>query len=383
LRTLIGLGVMYWELVRPDAVTVWKSKVVRDKLSWYYDVMTNRSPAKFVIARYVPAEGDLGKMSLEELWTLHDCLSREFSKLFHQARNRKLTYADTVKLDKPRVSYLDVKIEIARRIMEQCRFCEWRCGANRLGGARGFCRLANDTYVSSYFLHVGEEAPLVPSGTIFYGSCNFRCVFCQNHDISQENPSSGWRVTADDLATIQDYLRQEGARNINHVGGEPTPNIYTILSSLKHVRSNVPQLWNSNMYITEESLRLLLDVMDIWLPDFKYGNDSCALRLSMVRNYVGVVTRNLKAICERADPIIIRHLVLPNHISCCTEPVLTWISENCPSALVNVMGQYRPEYLVLRYPDKYRDIARRPSADEMDRAYEIAKRLRLDFEDVS
>ncbi|MCX8184554.1 MAG: radical SAM protein [Sulfolobales archaeon] len=357
--------------------------MVREKLSWYYDVMVNKVPAKFVLARYVGVKDGLGGEGLEELWELHDSLSREFRKLLNQAKNGKLNISEVSKLEKPNVSYLDVKIEIARRIVEKCHFCEWRCGVNRLGGSRGFCRLTSETYVSSYFLHVGEEPPLVPSGTIFYGSCNFRCVFCQNHDISQEYPFSGIRVTAEELASIQDYLRVEGARNINHVGGEPTPNIYTILSSLKYVRNNVPQLWNSNMYLTEEAMKLLLDVIDIWLPDFKYGNNSCAARLSLVKNYFNVVARNLKMVCDSRDPIIIRHLVMPNHIDCCTTPVLEWIAIDCPTALVNIMEQYRPEYLVLRHSNKYSDIARRLTREELYRAYEIARKLKIDFEDVS
>ncbi|MCS7098736.1 MAG: hypothetical protein NZ925_00120, partial [Sulfolobales archaeon] len=194
-------GIKYWELLRPDSIAVWRSKVVKEKLSWYHSVMVNKSPAKFVLARYVGADSDLSRGSLEELWELHDSLSRDFKKLLNQARDGKLSLSEVSKLDKPRVSYLDVKVEIARRIMEKCHFCEWRCGVNRLGGSRGFCRLANETYVSSYFLHVGEEPPLVPSGTIFYGSCNFRCVFCQNHDISQEYPHSGIGVTAEELAS--------------------------------------------------------------------------------------------------------------------------------------------------------------------------------------
>lgn len=375
--------IRYWELLRPDSLTVWKSKAVKEKLSWYYSVMINRVPAKFILAKYVGTTGDLSRASIEELWELHDSLSKDFNRLFLQAKDLKVSLSEVTKLDRPKIGYLDVKVEIARRIMEKCLFCEWRCGVNRLRGSKGFCRLADETYVSSYFLHVGEEPPLVPSGTIFYGSCNFRCVFCQNHDISQEHPFSGIRVNAEELASIQDYLRLEGARNVNHVGGEPTPNIYTILSSLRFVKSNVPQLWNSNMYLTEESMKLLLDVIDIWLPDLKYGNDSCATRLSLVRNYFSVVTRNLRLICDRGDPIIIRHLVMPNHLSCCTEPALKWISANCSIALVNVMGQYRPEYLVAEYPGKYPDIARRPTREELHRAYEIAKNLRLDFEDVS
>ncbi|RLF19357.1 MAG: pyruvate formate lyase-activating protein, partial [Thermoprotei archaeon] len=211
---------------------------------------------------------------------------------------------------------------------------------------------------------------------------NLRCVFCQNYDISQENIYGGIEVNARQLAIMQKELRKEGARNINHVGGEPTPNLHTILESLSYLDVNVPQLWNSNMYCSTETMSLLREVIDIWLPDFKYGNDDCAFRLSGIRRYVEVVTRNLKIAAESGD-MIIRHLVLPNHIECCTEPVLKWISENTPRALVNIMEQYRPEYLVARNPDKWPDIARRLHRDELYRAYELGRKYKLCFEPVS
>ena len=129
-------------------------------------------------------------------------------------------------------------------------------------------------------------------------------------------------------------------------------------------------------------MKLLVDLIDIWLPDFKYGNDKCAWRLSKVKNYFDVVSRNHLIAYQYGD-MIIRHLVLPNHIECCSEPVLEWIAENCPNALVNVMDQYRPEHIVLSHPDRYEDISRRPSSDEIKRAYKIAKDLGLCFEYIS
>ncbi|RLG82440.1 MAG: pyruvate formate lyase-activating protein, partial [Thermoprotei archaeon] len=220
-------------------------------------------------------------------------------------------------------------------------------------------------------------------GTIFYGSCNFRCVFCQNYDISQLNPFTGIKAGPKELATIEEYLRLEGARNINHVGGEPTPNVHNIVASFKYLNVNVPQLWNSNMYMTPKTLELLSDLIDIWLPDFKYGNDACALKLSAVRRYYEVITRNLRSICESGDPIIIRHLVLPNHFECCTKPVLEWISENCRNALINIMDQYRPEFWVSLNPKRYPDIARRLRRDEINAVYEYADKLGLDYRVVS
>jgi putative pyruvate formate lyase activating enzyme len=367
--------------MRPDAISVWSHSVVRERLSWYYSVMRNEKPAKFQVAKKTPVEGDpfSPDLTLKDLWGLHEKASRVFSDYLAAVKSEELNIED---LEKPRYNYLDVKVAIAYRLMSPCRLCERSCGALRLEGKPGVCLMDKDVIVHSYFHHMGEEAPLVPSGTIFYGGCNFKCAFCQNHDISQVEARSGEKLTPQELATIQAYLRRRGARNINHVGGEPTPHLPFILDSLRYLDVNVPQLWNSNMYMSLDSMSLLEDIIDIWLPDLKYGNNNCAWRLSKVRNYWEIATRNIKRAHEAGD-IIIRHLVMPNHIECCTRPVLEWIAKNAPRALVNIMDQYRPEHLVARYPKMYPDIARRPTQSEMREAYRIAKELGIVFEPIS
>lgn len=238
-------------------------------------------------------------------------------------------------------------------------------------------------YVHSAFLHLGEEAPLVPSGTIFYGGCPFKCVFCQNWDISQERPTEAPALGPEELARVQERLRREGARNVNHVGGDPIPSAHIIIESLKYLKVNVPQLWNSNMYMTEELLELLLDIIDIWLPDFKYWDDRCAWRLSGVRRYREVVTRNIYKAAQKGD-MIIRHLVMPNHLECDTFPILEWIAENVKDkVLVNIMEQYRPEYLVLKFPQRWPDIARPVSAEEVEAARKRADELGIVWRPVS
>jgi putative pyruvate formate lyase activating enzyme len=177
-------------------------------------------------------------------------------------------------------------------------------------------------------------------------------------------------------------LRAEGVLNINFVGGEPTPNLHTIVEALNQLDVNVPMLWNSNMYCSEEAMQILADLIDIWLPDFKYGNDKCAVRLSKVMRYFEVVARNHEFAQLNGD-MIIRHLVMPNHIECCTKPVLHWISEHCPRALVNIMSQYHPDYRVPAERSTYPDIARRPSAEEMRAAYRYADALGLVYSPVS
>lgn len=351
---------------------------VEEKLKWYFDVDRNKMPAKFLICKRIACDSEISGLEEKNLWEIHEKLSENFKKTWREIKEGEL---DLKEMEKPKVSYLDVKIELSKKILRNCRFCERRCGVDRRK-ERGFCGSKEKTYVSSYFLHFGEEPPLIPSGTIFFSGCNFKCVYCQNWEISQF-PDNGFLTTAKDLSLIEENLRKSGARNINFVGGNPDQHLHTILESLKYLNVNVPVLWNNNAYSSEETMKILLDVVDIWLPDFKYGNDECAFRLSSVKNYTSVVQRNIKTMCENEDPLIIRHLVLPNHFECCTRRVLEWISKNCKNCLVNVMRQYRPEYLVLERIEKFKEISRVLTRDEIEKAYELASKLKLDFKEVS
>ncbi|HIC98084.1 MAG TPA: radical SAM protein [Pyrodictiaceae archaeon] len=286
-----------WMRVRPDAVTVWDDEDVKRRLDWYYRVMNDKAPAKFLIAKIVDAGENPAKLDLDGLWDLHHRLSSEHRRLWKEAIRGELELKEVLNRgSRPDYNFLHVKVEIAKRVLRSCRFCERKCSVNRYKHIGG-CFLDWKTYVHSWFHHLGEEAPLVPSGTIFYGGCNFRCVYCQNYDISQVTPRSGSPISARQLAQIQYELRVHGARNINHVGGDPTPNIHTILESLLYLEVNVPQLWNSNMYLSLEGIELIKDIIDIWLPDFKYGNNKCATRLSAAPKYFETVARNLKMTC--------------------------------------------------------------------------------------
>lgn len=365
-------------LLRPDSITVLENNEVKERLSWYLDVMRNKKPAKYRICKKVPSEFT-PEENLNDLWIEHERCAKEFKEIYKEIKTGKIKFEE---LENPKKSFLDLKIEIVNRMLSECRFCERKCKVDRRVKA-GFCRLNSSTYVSSWFHHWGEEAPLVPSGTIFFSSCNFRCVFCQNYDISQLNPHGGIKVSEKTLAKMATALRNEGDRNINYVGGEPTPNLHTIVGSLKYMDVNVPLLWNSNMYCSEETMKILLEIIDIGLPDFKYGNNECAKRLSSVENYFEIVSRNHKIMHDYPIDMIIRHLVMPNHVECCTKIVLKWISENTPRALVNIMEQYRPEYLVERYPEKYSDINRRVTWSEMNEAYEYAEKLGICYKPVS
>ena len=275
---------------------------------------------------------------------------------------------------KATAKYLDCdilsgKVEEAFRILSSCVLCERRCGVDRMRGEKGFCGVL-EPRISSEFLHFGEEAELVPSYTIFFSGCTFSCVFCQNWDISQ-NPGSGVELSASSVASM---INDVSARNVNWVGGDPTPNIPFILEVLNILEKNSPQVFNSNMYLTEEAMNLLEGVIDVYLTDFKYGSDECALKYSNAPDYWRVITRNhLEA--RRQAEVIIRHLVMPDHVDCCTKPILTWISDNLENVRVNIMDQYRPEYKARDHPE----IARKLDRNEYMEARRFGENLGLNL----
>ncbi|RDE16153.1 MAG: pyruvate formate lyase-activating protein [Candidatus Thorarchaeota archaeon] len=366
-----------WQFLRPDSSRVWKDPETLRRLRRYRGIIDNHRWAKYLLCKDLECTLSLDA-STHELWEHHALLSKRFAEYVRGIDLGKVRVSQN---DLPETSFLDLKIEIAGRILQNCHFCERSCGVDRTSGKRGWCKLGKDSRVSSAFLHTGEEAPLVPSGTIFFASCCFACVFCQNQDISTD-PECGNVVRPSELAALAESLHREGALNINYVGGDPIPNTHTIVSSMRHQTANVTQLWNSNLYCSEDTMRLLTHVIDVWLPDFKYGNDACAERLSGAKDYLRVVSRN-HLLAYDSGEVIIRHLVLPNHIECCSIPILEWVSRNMPDCLVNIMQQYRPEHKVRTRPQDYPDISRRVSSEEMKRVLERADELGICWSPVS
>jgi len=267
-------------------------------------------------------------------------------------------------------SLLDVKLELSRRLLSHCCFCERRCGADRLGGEKGYCGVGAQSRYTSDFLHMGEEAELVPSHTIFFSGCTFQCVYCQNWDIAM-HPASGIPAEPAMLAAVLQEGISQGSRNANFVGGNPDPNLHTILETILLLGRDgrfLPMVWNSNMYTSTDALGILDGVIDIYLADFRYGNDECARELSDVDDYFEVVSRNLTFTWESSE-VMTRHLVLPGHLECCTKPILEWVSRNMPGAYFNLMFQYRPEYRAALFPT----IDRRLSDPERKRALQLAQ----------
>lgn len=327
-------------------------------LKKYYQILDGEATARYLSTKKRRTSADLGA-DQTVLWSIHDKAMRDDD-------------------ERGNVSLLDLKAELGRNIMAECHLCERGCRANRANGFRGHCGVL-EPRISSEFIHMGEEPDLIPSYTIFFAGCTFECVFCQNWDISTK-PESGIFISPSEMAIMiaaravgGKSSRKARAVNVNWVGGDPTSNLPFILETLRHCTVNIPQVWNSNMYLTEESMRLLDGVIDVYLTDFKYGNDKCAIRLSNAPNYMRIITRNHLLARSQAE-MIIRHLVLPGHVECCSRPALTWISENLRNVKVNVMAQYRPEHKAREYCE----IARPLQISEFEKAMNIALELGLD-----
>jgi putative pyruvate formate lyase activating enzyme len=356
-----------WKITRPDAIAVLEDKLAKKSLARYFAVMQNQKQAKFMIAKKLPAEFDKTD-SLETLWKKHGKLTEDFSKIEQEIDKSKKFHG----FPTPAKSYFDLKIEIANRILQCCHLCSRRCGVDRSAGKLGYCKCGYAMVVSSIFAHMGEEPELVPSGTIFTMGCTMRCRHCQNWTISQWM-EPGSKCEPIEMAGEVERLRAGGCRNVNLVGGEPTPWLSRWLETFKHVNVNVPIVWNSNAYYSPEAAKLLAGFADVYLLDFKYGPADCAERISDVPDYWKVCARNhLEA--KKHGELIIRVLVLPNHLECCTKPTLSWIAENLGAETrVNLMFQYRPEWRAHEIPELRRHLRK----DEMEKAVQLAEKAGL------
>jgi len=354
-----------WRLARPDAAL--NDPRVRRSLPRYVDIVRGRRLAKFVIARSVAADFD-AEAPTEELWRLHKKLLERYREVERQVDEGSMVLDDLG----GRASFLDLKVELGRRAMASCHFCVRRCGVNRLAGERGYCRCGTEFAVSSVFPHMGEEPELVPSGTIFTCGCTIHCLHCQNWEISQwREPGTPYDLSK--MAGVVEGLHRQGCRNVNMVGGEPTPNCWLWLRTMREVEASIATVWNSNSYYSRETAELLAGFIDLYLLDFKYGNDGCAEAISDAPGYWEACTRN-HLMAKKHGELIVRVLVLPGHNECCTRPILRWIADNLGLLTrLNLMFQYRPEYRA----HERRELRRRLTRHEREEALGIAREVGL------
>lgn len=358
------------ELLKSEIKDALKNPMVKRILPRYVKIVNDKAEANFQIAKRIVFNLE-DKLDERQLWQEHERLMKKFYETKQVMDKKKLKIDD---LEIPRFSLLDLKIILTKEIMKSCELCEHKCNVNRLEGELGFCKVGNGCKISSEFIHTGEEIFYCPSHTIFFWSCNMNCIFCQNFTISNRL-EPGIPVTPEFLARCIEQRRKEGCRNCNLVGGEVTMSLLWILESLKHCKVSTPILWNSNMFMSEKTMKILDGIIDVYLTDFKYGPGECSKHLTKVKNYWDVITRN-HLLASNQTEMTIRHLILPNHVECCSKPVLDWIVENIrKKCIVNLMGQYRPEFKAREHIDINRSINWQETREVVD----YARKLKINY----
>ena len=262
--------------------------------------------------------------------------------------------------------YIDSAIEKAKTLYDSCICCGHLCKTDRNNNKIGRCKIFEDTShikVASHTLHFGEEPMLVGnngSGTVFFSNCNLSCVFCQNHQISSEG--MGEIIDLDKLASYFLDLEREGANNINLVSA--THVIYPVLKALKIALLNglnLPIVYNTNGYDTNELLNCLNGIIDIYLPDLKYFNNEKAIKYSRAENYFDVAINAITIMKNQVGDlivdendiaksgIIIRHLVLPNNESDSYDILIELKERGFLNSYISLMSQYSPEFMAKDY----------------------------------
>ncbi len=291
----------------------------------------------------------------------------------------------------PRISYLSLlksgelasRVTQARDRLRRCRVCPRHCNVDRLEGELGACHVGAQAFVASYGPHFGEETPLRgrgSSGTIFFGSCNLRCVYCQNYEISQLR--EGHDVTPQELASMMLDLQARGCQNVKLV--TPSHQVPQILAGLLVAAEqglHIPLVYNTSSYDDLDTLGLMDGIVDIYLPDFKYADATIALQYSKVESYPAIAKAAIKEMHRQVGDlmldsegvairgILLRHLVLPEGLAG-TAHIMRFLGEEISKdTYVNIMDQYRPCHRAYLHPPLDRRITR----DEFDEAVRLAK----------
>lgn len=242
--------------------------------------------------------------------------------------------------------------------LNSCTICPHNCKINRNNGQIGRCRSGDKVKIALASVHNYEE-PCISgkngSGTIFFSNCNLSCIYCQNYKISQLG--KGYELSVEELANIMLKQQEKGVNNINLV--TPTMYVYQIIEAIKIARKRglkIPIIYNTNGYENVKTIQDLNGYVDIYLPDLKYYSNELSKKYSKIDNYFKYATEAIKEMYKQVgSPIfdengiikkglIIRHLVLPNHLQN-SKHILKWIKENMPEdTYVSVMAQYFHTY---------------------------------------
>lgn len=230
---------------------------------------------------------------------------------------------------------------LAQSRMMDCRFCAFECGVDRTRGPAGVCRSDSSPRVFHEGIEWAGETALVPTYVVSFSGCNFACPFCLTGAESQDG-SAGIPLDARSIAA---RVRQAAPllRSVTILGGEPSIHLPGALTLAARLPASLPLVWKTNAYASRGGLRLLRGIPDLILADYKFGNDECAIRLAGTPDYGRVVRSNLRW-AVRTSSLIVRHLLMPGHLSCCLEPILEWMAGELPTTPFSLMTGFLPVF---------------------------------------
>ena len=263
------------------------------------------------------------------------------------------------------------RVKLAREALVNCNLCPRQCGVDRTSGQKGYCGIDDTVRCFREMLYCGEENELNPSHQIHFAGCNLRCKFCIVSEWN-EQPMAAKEIDFDDMARKIIDRWSKGAKTLNFLGGEPAVNLHGILELLGRVKPEIKVVWNSNMYYNEIVDKLITGLIDVYLADFKCGNNRCAEDLLGANDYMEIVKENILRAVNRAD-VIIRHVIMPGHSQCCLKPILTWLADKLPDVKLSLRDNYVPPVQVASAPSGYL------TQEEMQKAVGLAKSMGLNL----
>jgi putative pyruvate formate lyase activating enzyme len=259
----------------------------------------------------------------------------------------------------------------ARRVLRNCQLCAHQCGVDRVAGERGNCRAGLRARCFGAQTEVNDEPELAPCFAIALSGCDLRCDFCIS-GLESWNPEAGDPVAALALARQATCALASGARSVMILGGEPTIHLPTVLELVSNLPEAATLVWKTNAHGTAQSRALLEGLFDVWVADYKFGNDTCAARLAQVPHYTLRVRENLRWAAVHTR-LIVRHLLMPGHIDCCWRPVATWLAQALPGVTVSLRSGFWPGWFSRRHAELRRTTCR----SEVEQAHQIAHQCGL------
>lgn len=268
-----------------------------------------------------------------------------------------------------------------KEILKKCNLCPRNCLIDR-NKKIGICGMKDKMVIARASLHMWEE-PCISgefgSGTIFFSGCNLKCIFCQNREISTK--LVGREVTVEEFSIICLNLQKKGANNINLV--TPTHFVPLIVEGITLARRKgliVPIVYNTSSYETKETIQMLDGIVDIYLPDLKYYDDSYAIKYSHAPNYFKVATEAIHEMIKQVGKpifdengmmkkgVIVRHLMMPGLIED-TKQILNYLYKTYQDSIyISIMNQYTP----IRNFKKYPELNQKVSEEDYDKVVDYA-----------